>query len=428
MYQVKDTLRSRVKITFDGRVIKKFRGPKAEERFCNEVAILRFLETKNCPFVPRLLESDTSTLTIMTTSCGSRVEHLDEERLKELFAELEEYGIRHDDPTKENVTYRQQDGRFCIIDFEFASILGEEKKSSLLLTEDSTPLISLRWSGHTDLGRVRANNEDAFLGLAMNAQEVHFLGKVGEASTSCTDYLFAVSDGMGGAKAGEFASRIVVEKITRQLLPYIKKEVDQLPKKFDRILKELFAEIHRALLFLGDSYEECRGMGATLSLCWFRPGILYFGHVGDSRIYHLPKNDGLKQLTEDDTHVGWLFRTGAINEREAKNHPRRNILQKALGAEHQFATPYVGSLVYEPGDRFLLCTDGVTDGLFDEQLFDILKPLETSTASQKLTAEAVQHSGRDNTTAMVIEINSVIMPQSDNSSQPAPSSRHSTKL
>ncbi len=74
-------------------------------------------------FVPKLLEADPAQLRIVTTNCGSRVEHLDEKRTQELFAELEPYGVRHDDPEMRNVTYRQSDGRFCIIDFEFATIL-----------------------------------------------------------------------------------------------------------------------------------------------------------------------------------------------------------------------------------------------------------------------------------------------------------------
>lgn len=123
MQEVKDTLRASVRMTYDGRVFKTFRGPKAEERFANEVRVLRHLEKRGCPFVPRLLESAPEKLRIVTTSCGSRVEHLDEERTRELFAELETYGVRHDDPEMRNVTYRQTDGRFCIIDFEFATIL-----------------------------------------------------------------------------------------------------------------------------------------------------------------------------------------------------------------------------------------------------------------------------------------------------------------
>jgi predicted Ser/Thr protein kinase len=123
MLKVKDTLRATVNLTFDGRVIKQYHGPKAEERFAQEVKVLKFLEAKGCNFTPRLLEANPERLRIVTTNCGSRVEHLDDERRQELFRELESYGVRHDDPDMRNVTYRQSDGRFCVIDFEFATIL-----------------------------------------------------------------------------------------------------------------------------------------------------------------------------------------------------------------------------------------------------------------------------------------------------------------
>jgi len=121
---VKNTLRATVRLTYDGRVYKIFHGSKARERFDNEVRVLRHLEARGCSFVPRLLEADPEKLQIITTNCGSRVEHLDEARTKELFAELLLYGVRHDDAEMRNVTYRQSDGRFCLIDFEFATILS----------------------------------------------------------------------------------------------------------------------------------------------------------------------------------------------------------------------------------------------------------------------------------------------------------------
>lgn len=127
MLQVKDTLRATVHLSFDGRVFKVYHGPKAAERFANEVRILRHLEARGCPFVPRLLEADADKLRIVTTNCGSRVEHLDEKRTRELFAELEAFGVRHDDPDVRNVTYRGSDGRFCLIDFEFATLLPGNK-------------------------------------------------------------------------------------------------------------------------------------------------------------------------------------------------------------------------------------------------------------------------------------------------------------
>lgn len=127
MHSVKDTLRASVRITYDGRVHKTFRGPKAAERFATEVRVLRYLEDKGCSFVPRLLDSDPDTLQIVTSNCGTRVERIDAERLKEIFDEVEAFGVRHDDPDIRNVTYRQADGRFCVIDFEFATILEEEE-------------------------------------------------------------------------------------------------------------------------------------------------------------------------------------------------------------------------------------------------------------------------------------------------------------
>jgi hypothetical protein len=123
MLKVKDTLRATVHLSFDGRVFKVYHGPKAQARFDNEVRVLKHLEARKCPFVPRLLEADRKQLRIITTNCGGRVERLDEKRTQEIFAELEKFGVRHDDPDIRNVTYRFADGRFCLIDFEFASIL-----------------------------------------------------------------------------------------------------------------------------------------------------------------------------------------------------------------------------------------------------------------------------------------------------------------
>jgi serine/threonine protein phosphatase PrpC len=233
---------------------------------------------------------------------------------------------------------------------------------------------SLQWSGETHRGKVRPHNEDAFLGLSFDAHEVRHLGKIGEGALSDADYVFAVSDGMGGAMAGEFASRIAVEKITRLLPLSYKQAAVGLETGVGDVLTELFDQIHNALTHLGESYEECSGMGATLSLCWFTPGWMHWGHIGDSRIYYFPaRHSGIRQLSHDDTYVGWLFRHGKINEREARSHPRRNVLQKALGAGHQFVEPQIGSVAYEPGDLFLLCTDGLVDAFHDSRLLDLLR-------------------------------------------------------
>jgi hypothetical protein len=123
MREMKDTRRALVRIGYDGRVHKTFRGHQARERFENEVRILRHLEEKGCDFVPQLLRVDPEHLKIVTTSCGQRVDHLPDARVTELFAQLEPYGVRHDDPAMRNVTYRISDGRFCLIDFELATLV-----------------------------------------------------------------------------------------------------------------------------------------------------------------------------------------------------------------------------------------------------------------------------------------------------------------
>jgi tRNA A-37 threonylcarbamoyl transferase component Bud32 len=125
--KVKDTLRATVHLAFDGRVFKTYHGADAATRFANEVRVLKFLEARGCPFVPRLIEADKNIPRIVTTNCGQRVQQLDEKRRGEIFADLEQFGVRHDDPDVRNVTYRFSDGRFCLIDFEFATILPEPK-------------------------------------------------------------------------------------------------------------------------------------------------------------------------------------------------------------------------------------------------------------------------------------------------------------
>ena len=123
MQEVKDTARALVRIGYDGRVHKTFRGHQARERFENEVRVLKYLEERGCDFVPRLLEAESETLKIITTNCGIMIEHISEERMKEVFNELEAYGVRHDDAFMRNITYRKTDGRLCVIDFELATLL-----------------------------------------------------------------------------------------------------------------------------------------------------------------------------------------------------------------------------------------------------------------------------------------------------------------
>jgi protein phosphatase len=270
------------------------------------------------------------------------------------------------------------------------------------------PARTISWSGMTHVGKVRKNNEDAFLAITFDAQTFHYLGKEGKMTLDSGDCVFAVSDGMGGARAGEFASRIAVEKISKLLPKGFRGMAAGMSSGFADLFDELYEETHKAMNYLGQQYEECAGMGATLSLAWFTPDWMFFAHLGDSRIYYLPAEGGLRQLTEDHSHVGWLFRNGKINEREARTHPLRNSVNKALGAGHQFVDPQVGAVGYAPGDLFLLCSDGLIDGLWDRQLLQLLREPEKSEAAlppaRRLVEAALERSGRDNITAVVVAV------------------------
>jgi PPM family protein phosphatase len=277
----------------------------------------------------------------------------------------------------------------------------------------SGPAPDVYWSGLTHVGRVRKNNEDVFLALAVDGREVRYLGKTGHASLGESDFVFAVSDGMGGAKSGEFASRITVDRITRLFPRAFRLAAAGMGAGFTDLLTELITSIHNDLLKLSYSYEECAGMGATLSLCWLTPQWMYFGHLGDSRIYYLPHTGPMTQVTHDHSHVGWLRRKGQINEREARTHPRRNALQQALGAGHQFIDPHIGAVGHQVGDQFVICSDGLIDGMWDRQLEEMVRTPPANdprSPAQRLVEEAVQNSGRDNTTAVVVELRPPLLP------------------
>jgi protein phosphatase len=243
--------------------------------------------------------------------------------------------------------------------------------------------------------------------MLLDKQGIRYLGKTGEASLEKCDFIFAVSDGMGGERSGEFASRIAMEKITIQLPRQFSLGEDRFSAYSNEILLELFKSIHADMLKLGRFDDNCRNMGATLTLAWFRRGRVYFGHIGDTRLYHLPASGGIVQITEDHTHVGWLRRTGQLNERESRMHPRKNVLAQALGAGHRYLVPQVGVMDYDPGDRFVLCSDGVIEGLWDRGIEDVARGTATGTRAgskaEQLVWTAVEESGRDNATAVVVE-------------------------
>lgn len=268
---------------------------------------------------------------------------------------------------------------------------------------------TIHWSGMTHPGRFRKSNQDAFLGLILYKDEAHYLGKEDVHPIQDQDFVFAVSDGMGGANAGDYASKLALQSVTKLLPPAIKDSNPQTAEQRKRILLEVFTKVHEELKFVSKSYEECKGMGATLSLCWIRPsGDATLAHIGDSRIYHIPHEETIIQLSHDHSSVGQLLRSGKINEREAKNHPRRHILDQSMGGRTRNFEPQIEEFKVSTGDHIILCSDGICDGLFNKSIENIvIRPTQNLinlSKSERIIKEALYESGRDNLTSMIINL------------------------
>ena len=420
MSNIKETKRSKVIIGYNNQVSKWFTGPQAKERYYNEVQVLLYLEKKSCPFVPRLLKKNDSQKLIVTSNCGQKVDSISEEKVKGLFDELKKYGVLHEDQAIRNVTYNMHTGRFCLIDFEFATILEKGFKKGPIMKsysemeawKDSSKILikKIVWAGCSNIGRYRKKNEDNFIALKLNNEGVFHLGKFGRDDNSNGDFVFAISDGMGGAKAGDFASKIVVEQISL-IFPKIYNELlNQEIKYLKDILERLIIKIHQEISLLGSTYKELEGMGATLSLLWIHKNKAYWVHVGDSRIYHLDHSSKFKQLTNDDTHIAHLLREGKISKYEARNHSQRNILSKVIGGKTKNIKPQIGECELRNKDEFIICSDGLTSALLDSQIKRFIEGNDYSVNDFKknlasdLVNQAVRDDGKDNTTAISFKL------------------------
>lgn len=232
----------------------------------------------------------------------------------------------------------------------------------------------MRYAALSDVGRVRENNEDSW----------HADGRV-----------FIVADGMGGHQAGEVASAAAVERFLRY-----DRENRHLPT-----LRRLNEGILAANDFLGRMAAEnpgLEGMGTTFTVLVLEGGA-FLGHVGDSRAYLL-REGRMISLTRDHSLVAKMVREGLLTPRQARVHPRRNVILRALGMKSRLtvdlATPDLRA-----GDRVLLCTDGLTSGLEDEELKNILASVDDpAECCRRLVMEANARGGEDNVTVVVVDL------------------------
>lgn len=239
----------------------------------------------------------------------------------------------------------------------------------------------------SDIGRMRQRNEDAYL---------------------VKDSLFVVADGMGGHRGGDVASTLAVESIESGASAKV-------------TLEELVAEIqkaNRAVLERGEADRDLRGMGTTITAVIAEDAKAHVAHVGDSRAYLL-RDGALQQLTEDHTLVQRMVREGRLTEDEAAHHPQRSVLTRALGVDEDIPVDEL-SLDVHPGDRLLLCSDGLTSMVDRGRIQKILeRERDPQAACDKLIDAANRAGGDDNITVIVLDFE---QDGGDSTTQVAPAS------
>ena len=234
--------------------------------------------------------------------------------------------------------------------------------------------------GLSEAGRVRSINQDSF-----------FVGEVEGG------YLAVVADGMGGHNTGEVASQKAVEIIRRELAASRNYPPAALARAVQSANLEIFD--HAA------ENPEHHGMGTTLTTLFIDDQVGLVGHVGDSRIY-LVRDGAIRQLTFDHSWVAERVRQGILTDDEARRHRLRNVITNALGALPEVKLD-LSHFIVQPGDKLLLCSDGVNMLLSDDQLLSILNTLPPAEAAQQLVDEANKRGSPDNVTAVVIEVKQV---------------------
>jgi protein phosphatase len=260
--------------------------------------------------------------------------------------------------------------------------------------------------GLSDLGVRRRNNEDAWWAGQLNGE--HRFMEPGSdplrlaSEAGAPPILLLVSDGVGGANAGEVASQMAVTLISGELTraPAALARPESAPQAIHLALQVADEAIKRKA-----TEPEFEGMGATLSLlCFVGTETAYWGQAGDSRVYVCRRGE-LRQISRDHSPVGRLRQEGRITEEEARRHPQRNQIDQSLGDPIKPFQPDVGAVQLRPGDVFLVCSDGLSDGLFDREIKQLLAGVRSAgdvrPAVQQLVARAKEASGRDNITAVV---------------------------
>jgi protein phosphatase len=229
-----------------------------------------------------------------------------------------------------------------------------------------------RSTGLSDAGRKRRRNEDAWV---------------------CHPPLFAVADGMGGARGGEIASRVAATALG-----------ESVDGSGESRVVALIQEANRQVYERAREDTDASGMGTTITVALFEDGIVSIGHVGDSRAY-LIRDRKVDQLTEDHSLVAELVRSGRLSPEEAETHPQRSVITRALGTDPDVDVD-VFSVEAKPGDLFLICSDGLTGMVDDETILDVVERQreDLDAVAKELISAANRMGGDDNITVVFFEV------------------------
>jgi protein phosphatase len=260
----------------------------------------------------------------------------------------------------------------------------------------------------THPGKVRENNEDHFL-VARLAKSMQIcqssLATAGETDFSEEDgYLMVVADGMGGAAAGERASAMAVATVKDYALNTLKWFLHFGRKDENALLAELQKSLEiadKAVVDEGEANARLYGMGTTLTMAYSIGADLYIAHAGDSRAY-LFRDGRLEQITNDHTLVQLMISGGVISAEDAKHHARRNIVTNVIGGPNAGVHAEIHKIRVMEGDVLLICSDGLTEPVEDDQIAEILgSEPDPEAAAHRLIDLALKNGGPDNVTAVV---------------------------
>lgn len=241
----------------------------------------------------------------------------------------------------------------------------------------------LKAVGYTDKGAVRSDNQDSFL------------VEVLPCSNNKNSLIAIVADGVGGANAGNVASRTAVEVIKNFNLDNDKTPHLALKKAIEAANCEIYEQ--------SQSNKEYQGMATTCSVLVIKGDQAIIGHVGDSRIYRI-RNGNIEKLTEDHTLPMRLFKSGEITRTELSDHPQSHILTNALGSSENVEIDITTSLLNE-NDAYIICSDGLYKYFTDEELMDFVTSTPLDSSPEKLVAMAYERGGSDNITVIVVKVN-----------------------